>query len=179
MTTSLDNVEVYTIGHSNVAVDKIVQLLQRYEIQVLVDVRSIPYSQHSPQFNRDNLADAMRESGIEYLFAGEYLGGRPKDRRLYKSSENPSSREEYLEFVDYDEAARQDWYRNAIARLVEIAGERRTAIMCSEEDPKQCHRYHLIGRSLVQMGVTVWHIRKKGGVERQVDLSVFQGEKPE
>lgn len=35
MTTSPGNVEVYTIGHSNVTVDKIVQLLQRYQIQVI------------------------------------------------------------------------------------------------------------------------------------------------
>jgi uncharacterized protein (DUF488 family) len=179
MTTSPGNVEVYTIGHSNVTVDKIVQLLQRYQIQVLVDVRSVPYSQYSPQFNRDSLAEALRESGIEYLFAGEYLGGRPEDRTLYKSGENPSSREEYLELVDYNKVAKQDWYRNAIARLIAIAGERRTAVMCSEEDPKQCHRYRLIGQTLLQKGVTVWHIRRKGGVERQVSLSIFQGEKPE
>jgi uncharacterized protein (DUF488 family) len=170
---------VYTIGHSNVTVDKIVQLLQKYRIEVLVDVRSVPHSHYSPQFNRGSLAEALQESGIEYLFAGKFLGGRPEDPSCYKSNDVPVSREEYLDLVDYDRVAKQDWYQNAITRLIEIARDRRTVVMCSEEDPKQCHRYRLIGQTLINIGLTVWHIRGRGVLEQQVSLNIFQGEQSE
>ena len=179
MTVSARNVEVYTIGHSNVAVDRLVQLLQKYRIDVLVDVRSIPYSKYAIQFNRDNLAEKLQESNIEYKFAGNFLGGRPADPKLYKSNKTSTNGEESPRTVDYDKIADQDWFQNAIEHLIETAKERRTTIMCGEEDPERCHRYHLVGRTLVRIGVKVWHIRGNGNLERQVDLSIFQDEKPE
>jgi uncharacterized protein (DUF488 family) len=177
ITISSHNVEIYTIGHSNVAVDKLVQLLQKYRIEVLVDVRSVPYSRCASQFNRESLAETLRESAIEYLYDGKHLGGLPEDPRLYKSNKTTQDGEQSTSTVDYDKVAEQDWFQNAIERLIEIARERRTAIMCSEEDPERCHRYHLVGQTLLKMGVIVWHIRGKGSLERQVSLSVFQGEK--
>ena len=122
---------VYTIGHSNASFDKIAQLLARHGIEVLVDVRSVPHSHYVPQFNQSNLTATLPEHGIEYQYAGKYLGGRPEDPACYKSDTLPKSREDYLELVDYDKVAKQDWYQNAIDRLIEIAGENRTAIMCS------------------------------------------------
>ena len=105
MTTSPRNVEVYTIGHSNVAIDKLVLLLQKYRIDVLVDVRSVPYSKYSSQFNRDSFPEKLRESNIEYKFAGNLLGGRPEDPNLYKSNETSADGEQSPRTVDYDKIA--------------------------------------------------------------------------
>jgi uncharacterized protein (DUF488 family) len=59
----VNGLEIYTIGHSNVEASKIVQLLQEYQVDVLVDVRSSPYSQYVTQFNRDtfNLEEKQAE----------------------------------------------------------------------------------------------------------------------
>jgi uncharacterized protein (DUF488 family) len=178
MTTSPRNVEVYTIGHSNVAVEKLVQLLQKYRIEVLVDVRSVPYSRYASQFNRENLPQRLREFAIEYVYDGKHLGGLPEDPTRFKSNGTTDDREQSPR-LDYDKVSEQDDFQRAIVSLIEIARIRRTAIMCSEENPEGCHRYHLLGRSLIKMGAAVWHIRGNGSRERQVELSIVRGKKPE
>ena len=75
---------IYTIGHSNHEWRDFLVLLHQYGIEMLVDVRSAPYSRYSPQFNRELLAPSLEAEGIGYAFAGEYLGGRPKDPDCYR-----------------------------------------------------------------------------------------------
>jgi uncharacterized protein (DUF488 family) len=147
----MNSTEIYTIGHSNVEASKIIQLLQENQIDVLVDIRSSPYSQYATQFNRDTFSQLLQESGFEYVFAGTYLGGRPKDISCYKDDK-----------LDYNQVTQCSWYQKGIERLIEIADENRTAIMCSEENPEQCHRQHLISQTLLEMSVTVIHIRGNG-----------------
>lgn len=133
--------EIYTIGHSNLAIERFVEMLIDNSIQTLVDVRSAPYTQYTPHFNRESLAKSLEAQGITYAFAGEYLGGRPKDPTCYRGRVMPSGdvKGNYLEAVDYGEVMKRPWYQKGIARLKDIAQERRTAIMCSEEDPSHCH----------------------------------------
>jgi len=162
--------ELYTIGHSTLLMDDFLSLLKENYIQVLADVRSQPYSRFNPQFNRDSLKYAMAYAEIEYIFAGEYLGGHPNDPTCYKDGEVPEGKANYLKLVDYREVMKRDWYQRGIERLLQIAGERLTAIMCSEEDPMKCHRHHLITQTLLERGVTVWHIRSDGKVEEAKPL---------
>jgi uncharacterized protein (DUF488 family) len=157
--------DIYTIGHSNVPANKIIDLLRKNGIEVLVDVRSAPYSQYAPQFNREQLAHSLGQAGLRYVFAGEYLGGRPKDPSCYKDKQLPSGKVDYLHLVDYNEVAKRSWYQKGITRLVEIAADDQLAIMCSEEDPNHCHRQHLISQTLLAMGITVVHIRGDGSLE--------------
>jgi uncharacterized protein (DUF488 family) len=146
--------ELYTIGHSNVAAETLVSLLHRHRIEVLVDVRSVPYSRHNPQFNRESLARTMEAAGIAYVYMGRHLGGRPDDPACYEGGQG----EHHLIEV-------QPWYREAIDRLVALAGRKSTAVLCAEENPLHCHRHHLIAQTLLRRGVTVWHIRGDGRVE--------------
>jgi uncharacterized protein (DUF488 family) len=153
---------LYTIGHSNLPIEDFVEALRRYAIRGLVDIRSTPYSQFCPQFNRENLDRALQGRGIAYRFAGDSLGGRPTDPTCYKDGTLPERGANYLELVDYDEVARRPWFKKGVARLLELARQERTAIMCSEEDPKQCHRYHLIAQAILD-DVRVLDIRTGGG----------------
>jgi uncharacterized protein (DUF488 family) len=152
---------IYTIGHSNASATDFVGKLLTNGVKTLVDVRSAPYSQYTPHFNRETLAGILAESGVEYVYAGEYLGGRPKDPTCYRHGKVPTGKVDYLKLVDYAEVAKRPWYQKGIARLLQIATKRPTAIMCSEEDPHQCHRYHLITPTLEQMGTRVIHLRLK------------------
>src|SRR5260221_8016019 len=114
--------EIYTIGHGNASSETILELLHRYSIQTLVDVRSVPYSQYTPAFNREVFKSVLEQSGIDYTFAGEYLGGRPKDETCYVTSEVPdkdTKRNKYLKLVDYNEVAKRDWYLKSIKRLLQ------------------------------------------------------------
>jgi uncharacterized protein (DUF488 family) len=146
---------IYTIGHSNVEVETITQLLKAHDIEVVLDVRSSPYSEHAPQFNREDLAQHLARAGIEYVYGGQYLGGRPKDPSCYDEQDE--------ERVLYREVEKRDWYQKGIDGLIHLATEKWTAVMCAEEDPNRCHRHLLIAQSLLDRGVEVQHIRHKRG----------------
>jgi uncharacterized protein (DUF488 family) len=143
---------IYTIGHSNIAIERFADLLHSSSIQVLVDTRSQPYSRYAPQFNRESLQTSIELAGIAYLYLGDQLGGRPRDARYYLPEGT----------VDYDQLAEAPFYREGIERLESAAEGHSLAIMCSEADYKDCHRYKLITRSLVNEGVEVQHILHSG-----------------
>jgi uncharacterized protein (DUF488 family) len=161
-------ITIYTIGHSNVQASEIIGLLNAHGIRVLVDVRSVPYSQYTSQFNREQLSRSLEAAGITYAFAGEYLGGHPSDPSCYVGGEVPTGKSDFLKSLDFDAVEQRDWYKTGISRPVEIARAQPTAIMCSEEDPSQCHRHHLISQTLLKMGLSVRHIRKQGSLEEAI-----------
>ena len=146
---------IYTIGHSNITIAWFIDLLRSYSIQVLVDTRSQPYSRYAPQFNRESLKTSMEQAGITYLHLGDQLGGRPRGARYYLAQGT----------VDYDRLAEAPFYQEGIDRLKREAEGHCLAIMCSEAGYKDCHRYKLITRSLVNEGVEVHHILHSGGLD--------------
>ncbi len=155
---------LFTVGHSTHSLEKFVQLLDANGVMTLVDVRTSPASRYQPQFNRSLLEQWLPQHSIEYAFAGKYLGGRPSDPLCYKSRTLPKDGADYLHEVDYPEVMKRPWFVNGIQRLLEIADEQTTAIMCSEEDPALCHRHHLIAKFILQTypEVNVQHIRGNG-----------------
>src|SRR6266496_2246839 len=76
---------LYSIGHSTLSLARFLELLVQYDIQVLVDIRSRPFSRHVPHFNGPELKAAIRRVGIRYLFLGDELGGRPSSAEYYDS----------------------------------------------------------------------------------------------
>ena len=158
--------KLYTIGHSNHGIDKFIHLLENNSITTLVDVRTAPYSRYNSHFNRENLEFFLPQRGMQYVYAGKYLGGRPPDPACYKSRVLPREGIDYLHEVDYPEVMKRDWFVQGIRRLLEMVDEHTTAIMCSEENPAECHRHHLIAQYLManHPEVDVRHIRGDGTV---------------
>lgn len=161
------DVAVFTVGHSNHQFAKLAELLQKHGIQVLVDVRSRPHSRWVPWFNQKHLETAIPGIGIEYKWAGNHLGGLPSDPAYYKPNPQHKRKTDPPKIADYAKIARQKWFQKAIDELLEVASSRRTAVMCSEENPQKCHRSQLIGHALVKRGVEVRHIRGNGDIEPQ------------
>lgn len=147
------DVLVYTIGHSDHPTAEFVGLLRRFEIALVVDVRSQPYSRWAHQFNRETLAHDLQSAGLAYQFMGDVLGGRPADPGLYDPGE---------ERPNYRRMAQAADYRAGIERLIELANNERVAVMCSEGDPFQCHRHLLIAQTLLARGVRVLHVQPDG-----------------
>lgn len=158
--------KLFTIGHGNNNIDRFIQLLVDNGITTLVDVRTAPFSRFNPQFDKENLENSLSRHGIEYAYAGKYLGGRPSDPTCYKNQIMPGEGADYLHEVDYLEVMKRPWFVQGIARLLEMAEEQITAIMCSEENPAECHRHHLIARFLMANypEVEIYHIRGDGAV---------------
>ncbi|HLG20037.1 MAG TPA: DUF488 domain-containing protein [Bdellovibrionota bacterium] len=154
-----------SIGHSNHSLDIFLKLLKRQEIEVLVDARSQPYSRFSPHFNRPALEKAITNIGIKYLFMGEELGGRPTEDEFYDSEGH----------VLYARLAESPQFLEAIARLETGLGKYRVALLCSEEDPTNCHRRLLVSRVLATRGISVNHIRGDGRIETEKELQAKEG----
>lgn len=173
-----ETLTIYTIGHSNSSAVEIIDLLQQFDIAVLVDVRSSPYSQYNTQFDRESFQQVLEQAGIDYRFAGDYLGGRPKDPTCYKDQQVPEGKADYLHLVDYPAVMAKDWFRKGLDRLIDIGLQHRTAIMCSEEDPATCHRHHLVGKALMDQDIKVVHIRKDGSLQNALGIRELANDPP-
>jgi uncharacterized protein (DUF488 family) len=150
--------ELWSIGHSTHASNSFIGMLQSFEIKLVADVRSFPGSKRYPQFNKEILAASLAEEGIEYQHFPE-LGGR---RRAKPDSLNMLWRDEtFRGYADYMETGD---FVAGIARLMEVAAARRTAIMCAEAVWWRCHR-SLIADYLKAKGVEVAHIMASGKAE--------------
>jgi len=150
---------IFTVGHSRHAADHFASLLRAHGIERVVDVRSHPTSKWAPQFSKAPLSQLVAARSIEYVFLGRELGGRPEGARFYRDDGT----------VDYERRAEAPDFVAGIERLVELARERPTAILCAEEDPAGCHRRRLIAPALQRAGVDVVHIRGDGRLEPDRD----------
>ena len=152
---STDPPIIYSIGHSDHELDAFIALLRSHGITTLVDVRSQPYSRWVSQFNRETLARALQEAGLTYVFMGDSLGGRPADPSLYDSGQSDGR-------PDYERVAATVNFQAGVERLIELAHDGSTAMMCSEGDHRRCHRSLLITPSLLERGARVIHVRPDG-----------------
>lgn len=142
---------LWTVGHSTAAITQFLALLTGHGICALADVRRFPSSRRNPQFNASALAGALRSAGITYAHFPA-LGGR---REPAPDSPNAGWREPgFRGFADYMGGAA---FTDAMDRLLELAAEGRTAMMCAEKDWRECHR-GLISDWLKCRGVEVHHI---------------------
>jgi len=152
---------VWTIGHSNHPLNVFLELLGGHRIEVLVDVRSAPYSSYASHFNKEGLPEPLAERSVKYLFMGDLLGGRAEGDAFYDDEG----------YVRYDRVADRPEFQEGIARLFDGLARFRVALMCGEEDPTGCHRRLLVGRVLAERGVRVMHIRGDGREQSEDEVA--------
>ena len=139
---------VLTIGHSNRTWKEFLEILRAHRVQRVVDVRSIPRSRHNPQFDQKTLRKKLRAAKIGYVHLRK-LGGLRHARRDSKNMGWRNS--SFRGFADYMQTAEFD---DGLQRLIKLARQKRTAIMCAEAVPWRCHR-SLIGDALTIRGIRV------------------------
>jgi uncharacterized protein (DUF488 family) len=147
---------VYTIGHSTRSLDDLVDALRSFGVRLLVDIRTIPRSRHTPQFNRESLSQRLPRRGIRYRHI-RALGGLRKPR---PDSHNTAWRNaSFRGFADYMETPE---FAGALKELRKVAREGGpTAVMCAEAVPWRCHR-SLVADALTAQGDLVLHIMSPG-----------------
>lgn len=161
---------IFTIGHSNQPTEAFLDLLRQHVIEVVVDVRSTPFSRFVPQFNKRELQATVREAGFQYVYLGRELGGRPDPDSGLIDDEGHAI---------YGLIAETDDFNQGIRRLREGIGRYRAAMMCSEEDPTDCHRRLLVSRVLIlEYGLAVRHIRGDGRIDSEDDLTPMPYDAP-
>lgn len=140
---------LYTIGHSQHEAEYFIDMLRKYDINYVLDVRSTPYSQFAENYNRENIRAILKMAGIEYSFMGNYFGARPEDRTLY-------SKDGYL---DFEKARKSVKFQSAVNNVIKgIQAGNNIVLMCTEKDPIECHRAIMVARTFFERNVDVQHI---------------------
>lgn len=143
---------IKTIGHSNHPIERFVELLKAGGVALLVDVRSMPWSRRFPQFGRERLAKTLGEAGIDYVWEGEALGGKPGQGG------------------GYNELAARPAFKTALDRVIDRGRDTTACLMCAEKEPLDCHRTVLVSRRLAERGVAIEHLLADGTTRPHVDI---------
>lgn len=149
---------VTSLGHGNRTQGELVELLRGAGLELLIDVRRFPGSKRHPHMRKAELEVALPAAGFEYRHAVDLGGYRdpcpdsPHDGLLDDASRG------------YADHMQTPLFRRAFLRLLELAAQRRTAIMCAEMAPTHCHRAFLCDALLVH-GARVEHLLAPGRVE--------------
>jgi uncharacterized protein (DUF488 family) len=170
---------IFSIGHGNRDILDFVSLLHEYKIEYLIDVRSSPYSKHSPLFNKVGLSAYLKNIGLTYVFLGDKLGGLPKDPTCYINYVD--KKDQKVKKIDYSKIENKDFFQQGIERLKTAESKGlKIAVMCSELNPEECHRSKLIGVVLLKDGIVMQHINKEGKIQDQneINLLINKGSSP-
>ncbi|MBW1616232.1 MAG: DUF488 domain-containing protein [Deltaproteobacteria bacterium] len=144
--------KIFTIGHSTNSLDSFIRLLESNRIDTLVDVRSVPYSSFASRFNKEQLSIFLKKNKVNYIPMGELLGARYEDKKLLFEDGK----------VNFSKVIKTKKFQKGIVRIeTGIKKGYQIALMCSEKNPMECHRFSLISRFLDQKGYIVNHIMGK------------------
>jgi uncharacterized protein (DUF488 family) len=152
---------IYTIGHSTHQIDYFVELLKEYSVNCVIDVRSLAASTYNPQFNKEPLSNFLKKNGITYQHFADEFGARHSDPDLLDEDGK----------VDF-EKIRKSWnFKNGVERLWLAMDKGFTiALMCSESEPFDCHRFSMISIALEKDGFDVQHILKDKTLKSNAEL---------
>jgi len=152
---------IFTIGHSTHPIDEFLALLQEVDVDLLVDVRSIPRSRTNPQFNADALPGSLGGAGIRYQHLSA-LGGLRHRKKGAPASLNTFWH--VAAFRNYADYAATGAFRTGLNELLALSRDNCCAIMCAEAVWWRCHR-RIIADYLLAEGVPVMHIMGSGKVD--------------
>lgn len=153
--------EIFTIGHSNYDVERLVDMLRRYNINCVVDIRGTPYSKYNVQYNKEIIQKTLVREGFVYIYMAKELAAK----RINKDSYNEEG------YFDFEKVRYEDDFINGIKRLSNGCEKGyRIALLGAMQDPIRCHRAILVGRALRDEGFEVKHILHDYSIGSQEDI---------
>lgn len=137
---------IYTIGYEGSTQAEVIAALAAAGVERVIDVRAVPRSR-KPGFSKNVLAAGLKEAGIDYVLL-KALGTPPAGREAAHKHRFEEMARIYAVQLDTPEAGAE------AARLVDLAGEKPSALLCYERDPAHCHRT-LLRRAVLPKAETV------------------------
>lgn len=157
----MKNEIIYTIGHSNHEPEAFADLLQHFGVNCVIDVRSIPASGRFPQFNKAALSEFLNSKNIRYLHFGKEFGARHTAPELLDGEGK----------VDFEKVRQTEDFKNGVERLRAGLDKGFTiALMCSEAEPFDCHRFAMLSGFLERSGFEMKHILRDKTLKTNVQL---------
>ena len=156
----MDKRQLFSVGHSNQSIEELFQLLESQRIDCILDVRSMPYSKYTPQFNEDALKSWLSRHGVLYVPFGKHFGARRSDCLKETEFVKKGIKEMKLQ-VNFELGVTTPDFLKGAERLNKALDQnRRVSLMCSEADPLGCHRFSFIARYFYELGWDVQHIMR-------------------
>lgn len=153
--------EIFTLGHSNHTIDYFLELLQSQHIDCLIDVRSMPASRYNPQFNQEPLKNFLSINGITYMHFKHEFGARHEEEEVLDQNRQ----------VSFELFRKTFNFQQGIERVdIGVSKGFRIALMCSEGNPLECHRFSMIAIYLNEIGFEVKHILKDKSIKTHKEL---------
>lgn len=157
----MDKPTIYTVGHSTHQLDYFLELLKEYGINCVIDVRSVPASAYNPQYNQEPLRVFLKNNKITYLHFAEEFGARQTALDLLDNEGK----------LDFDKVRKTWLFKNGLERVWQgVEKGFIIAVMCSESEPLDCHRFSMVSVGLVQDGFDVKHILKDKSIKTHSEL---------
>ena len=154
-------IEIYTLGHSNYPFDKFIEILKKYDINCVVDIRSTPYSKYNTQYNKEFLHETLKNLGYTYIYMADEFGAKRRTRNSYNDEG----------YADFDKVILEEDFKKGIERLkVGCAKNYKIVLLGAMQEPIRCPRAILLGRELIKEGFNVKHIMHEGDLKTQDEL---------
>ncbi|MDF2593348.1 MAG: hypothetical protein K0S75_2814 [Clostridia bacterium] len=153
--------DIFTIGHSNYSIGRLLDMLKSYDINCVVDIRGTPYSKYNVQFNKETISKTLAQNGYIYIYMGKEFAAQREDKSLYMEEG----------YADFEKVIYDKDFKNGIERIrVGCQKGYRIALMGAKQNPIECHRCILLGRALAKEGFNVKHILDDYSLASQEDL---------
>lgn len=149
---------IFTVGASTMPIERLIELLKQHGVTAVADVRSVPASRFTPQFNEKPLQKSLASSGIQYVFLGKQLGARSSRADCYVDG-----------VVQYRRLAKTPEFEEGIDRVLDGSSREQIALLCTEQEPLDCHRTILVSKVLAERGAEIAHIHTSGILESHDD----------
>lgn len=152
--------EICTIGYSSFSIEKFVEVLKKFGVTALIDVRSIPLSAHFQEFNQKNIAQVLRKNEIIYRNYDKEFGARQLNTEFFTEG-----------VLDFSKFAESPQFLDGV-RKIEKGMELgyKFALMCAEKRPEECHRCILVAKKFHDLGYNVKHILDDGKYTTQAEV---------
>ena len=153
--------EIYTIGHSNYTVEKLIDMLKHYNIDCVVDIRGTPYSKYNVQFDKETIRYTLSKAGFIYIYMAKELAAK----RINKQSYNDEG------YSDFEKVINEKEFLEGIERLKNGCNKGyNIALLGAMQEPIRCHRSILVGKALRKAGFDVKHILDDYSIASQDDI---------
>ena len=150
--------EIFAIGHSNYPYDKLIEMIKKYGIDCVVDIRETPYSKYNTQYNREVLRENLKSSGFTYVYMGHEFGAKRQTKESYNDDG----------YADFEKVIKEELFLKGIERITKgLQMGYKIVLLGAMQEPIRCHRSIMLGKYLNEKGFDVKYIMHEGNIVNQ------------
>lgn len=150
--------EIFAIGHSNYPYDKLIEMIKKYGIDCVVDIRETPYSKYNTQYNREVLRENLKSRGFTYVYMGHEFGAKRQTKESYNDEG----------YADFEKVIKEELFLKGIERITKgLQMGYKIVLLGAMQEPIRCHRSIMLGKYLNEKGFDVKYIMHEGNIVNQ------------